>query len=765
MKRHRLQNLLTIVAYALLAAALGCSSGQVRPDPAPAAKTAPAPEPTAAPEPVAEPAPPPPVELLVNGALADVEGGVPRAWVTYDNEQTVTRDAQENALRVDVAKKGGSGYGQILQEVKVKPNTYYRLQGDVKSSRKGLAFLQVKRRSGRKEIDRVSSASSGTAWDRVSVTVSSGSADNLLVLCRFRQAQEHVGATAWFRNLSLVETTDDSLHEPFAVQTFECVGLYWKPKDAAADNPCAVRYRRVGAAAWRDGLDLWFDPNNHKGQRERSGEYRGSVVYLEPGTAYEFELRLGRTGTTRRVTCTTWSDEFEIKETRAVPATFTDTYRVTEGGSERDGYVVYAPAAGTKPVWDARRKADVAVSVSAPYVIVRGLTIQNPVAHGIRLEDVHHVVVEDCDVSGWGRDAPDGYGVNLDGAVFSSSDKLHSIVVQNNGFHHPHSNSNSWKEQRNLKKYKGYHPMGPQGITFAKGKGRYVIRYNRIYSDLQHMFNDGMGEVRNFTFAGFPNRDSDVYGNYVSHALDDCYEIEGANMNVRVWDNCSDVCHMGLAGAATSLGPIYFFRNVMVRSRKGRHQDNWSCRGAGLLKLGGEKPDFCKGRMYVFHNTIYQPPGWREGDRSSGAAAGLVYTSSKKLQSHMVSRNNILHIRDSYHHSIKDVTRGETNDFDYDFINGKIRGPKDMEAHAVVGLPTYDRGPDGRPWLRPGTPGHDAGARIPNFNDDFQGAAPDMGAIETNSTRPLPPTWPERVDVVPPERWKPKPNENPGTRD
>ena len=46
-------------------------------------------------------------------------------------------------------------------------------------------------------------------------------------------------------------------------------------------------------------------------------------------------------------------------------------------------------------------------------------------------------------------------------------------------------------------------------ICFKGGKGEYVIRYNRIHSDLDHMFNDSMGEVHNFGYDGFPNRDSD----------------------------------------------------------------------------------------------------------------------------------------------------------------------------------------------------------------------------------------------------------------
>jgi hypothetical protein len=35
--------------------------------------------------------------------------------------------------------------------------------------------------------------------------------------------------------------------------------------------------------------------------------------------------------------------------------------------------------------------------------------------------------------------------------------------------------------------------------------------------------------------------------------------------------------------------------------------------------------------------------------------------------------------------------------------------------------------------LKPGSPGHDAGKRIPNINDGFLGKAPDIGAHETGS--------------------------------
>src|SRR5690349_1011496 len=52
-----------------------------------------------------------------------------------------------------------------------------------------------------------------------------------------------------------------------AAPTFESIGLYWKPPTNPGDG-CPVIFRRVGDSNWRQGLDMWYDPNN--------GECRGS---------------------------------------------------------------------------------------------------------------------------------------------------------------------------------------------------------------------------------------------------------------------------------------------------------------------------------------------------------------------------------------------------------------------------------------------------------------------------------------------------------
>jgi hypothetical protein len=156
-------------------------------------------------------------------------------------------------------------------------------------------------------------------------------------------------------------------------------------------------------------------------------------------------------------------------------------------------------------------------------------------------------------------------------------------------------------------------------------------------------------------------------------------------------------------------------------------------RSEPFLKMGGA-PLTGGGQAYIFHNTILQPPGPPEALGTIGCAEGLSQSGGPELLS-VVSRNNILHVR-SGGHSIRDASRRPTPeyDYDYDLISGKISAAGKKEPHGVVGVPVYATDSTAGDFsLAPGSPGFDAGMRIPNFNDDFRGEAPDIGAFEAGS--------------------------------
>ncbi len=513
--------------------------------------------------------------------------------------------------------------------------------------------------------------------------------------------------------------------QAWAVPTFHCVGLYWNTEDGAPDNTCRVRYRKSGSRDWADALPLWFDGRESspvgRGGRgpEKAAEwqygrqYRGSIVNLEPGAEYEIELSLEKTQQKQSLKVRTWSEDFPVA--KKVPVSDSDKTLVIEQGGTADGYVAYTHPEGQETaVIDVKNEKEQCIEVRASFVIIRGLTLKGAGVHGIRIFDgCHDVVIEGCDISGWGRIADDGWGRDYDSAVYSRARDLTRVIVQRNRIHHPRSNSNNWRQSRPAPgKREPSHPEGPQTVCLWDSEGNHVIRYNTVFSNEDHQYNDIFGAGANFSVRGFPNRDSDIYGNRLSHCWDDTIESEGANCNVRIWGNYSTDCYVAIATAGTSVGPLYVWRNISGVMRVAPGQ--WS---GGFLKtsdiMGG-------GRIFVFHNTILQPPSTVEGP-STGASTGLGWGGPMV---NVTSRNNVLNVT---RRSFQSRNDDPLADYDYDLYRGPLPSER-HEKHGVAGSPSYAAGQPHA--LAADSPGHDAGARIPNFNDDFRGAAPDMGAEE-----------------------------------
>jgi hypothetical protein len=513
-----------------------------------------------------------------------------------------------------------------------------------------------------------------------------------------------------------------------AVSTFESIGLTWRAAAGSEGNACTVRYRRAGEAAFREGHPLWFD--------SRDGEYRGSLVHLTPGTAYEVELRLS-SGESARLTARTWSEDFPIARTVVLPEHSSKALEITEGGSPA-GYVLYSHAPGAGATIDVGDQSDAAVSVRASYVILRGLTVRNASRHGIRLYDVTDVVVEECDISGWGRIASDGWGENSNMGIYSREPSLARVVVQRNRIHDPRSDSNSWGEIRpKCAGERRCHPEGPQAVGFVDSAGNHVIRYNDIWGDDRHYFNDAIGAGSNFSFKGFPNRDSDIYGNRISHAWDDGIEAEGANENVRIFGNFVDRTYVKIAIASTSVGPLYVFRNVAARSSRDDVVITDESQRGVFLKAGGETRGgtfYGGGRTYVFHNTVLQGAGPAGSKYGLGCATGIADSGGTMLN--LVTRNNVLHHYRGSGTCLEDDSASRTNDWDWDLYSGGVDGAPGQERNGARGVSVYaPTHGDGWYTLDPSSPGFDRGVRLPGFNDDFAGERPDVGAHEAGASR------------------------------
>ncbi|MGD8241097.1 MAG: hypothetical protein PVH68_21265, partial [Armatimonadota bacterium] len=118
---------------------------------------------------------------------------------------------------------------------------------------------------------------------------------------------------------------------PLAIPTFHCLGLYWSPQGGSADREVTVRYRPEGGREWREALPMRYNPIPETD--EDLAEYRGSIVNLDPGTAYEIELRLEGTDVLQRITASTWSEEFPIGKTISLPEVSHEKLVIEESGS------------------------------------------------------------------------------------------------------------------------------------------------------------------------------------------------------------------------------------------------------------------------------------------------------------------------------------------------------------------------------------------------------------------------------------------------
>ena len=467
-----------------------------------------------------------------------------------------------------------------------------------------------------------------------------------------------------------------------AVVTYESAGLYWIAPGGTAG--CRVRFRPAGDTQWRAGLDLWHDARND--------ECRGSLVHLRPGTRYEAELGLDGGDFVRKVEFTTWAERPAVARTVRVPPG-RETLEIAQGGTA-EGYVVYD---GRGARLDAGNAHPHNVHVRASYVIVRGLVVRGAQQDAIRIgPNVTNVVIEDNDIGEWGRAREDGGAMDLDSgirAVCRSCPEVERVTIQRNRIHSPRHGANSWSEG---------HPQGPQAITFSNCGGNHVIRDNHISGGEGRKYNDAIGGEDNFTVHGFPNADSDIYRNHVADAWDDGIEAEGGNRNVRIWGNHIDNTAIGIATTVTAVGPVYIFRNVYDRSRfhGGRPPDEDSRQP--FFKAGSSR-ELGDGRRYIFHNTMLQ-----SRDRSArlplGAGLGIGGTGSDQLVNNTWSMNNIYRMW-------KDGL-GATSQLGRDnvFRNDLSLGPGDDNPRLA----------------------RDGGRRIPNFNDDFKGKGPDIGAKEAN---------------------------------
>lgn len=521
--------------------------------------------------------------------------------------------------------------------------------------------------------------------------------------------------------------------------TFHCISLYWNRPDAGV---CAVFYRPAGTVKWEQAQPLGYDAESASPMMH---QYRGSVVNLTPDTTYEFKLLAG--GEERSVTRATWSEQFKIKKTIRVGDG--RSLVTTEGGSPEEGYVLYDGSGATLNCADAVPHG---VVVDHSFVIVRGLTVLGAQNDGVVISPgLSDVVIEGCDISLWGsaRKPQQNPRWGKIEAGIKCGSTTRRVILQRNRVHHPRFAATRWNEEP-----EDAHPRGPRAVIMGHRsddedwESNHVIRYNEFYSDFDHLFEDVIGGGLNYSQTGHPGRDSDIYGNVVSHATDDLIEADGGGQNVRIWSNYLDYGNVMISLQSCSVGPTYLFRNVFGRSLAGGLGEKPPWCGFKFVGKSGPPTATAKrtspflGPVYVYHNTRLH----------ADVQSAYSIHPDDHIRS-VVSRNNILptsrhYLRDSY--SDAAPTRAGFNpnfvncSFDADLVTCSSTG--DSVAAALGGRliqaePDWrkghgpEAGATGKYQLSEHAVGRDSGVALPNFNRGpaEEGGAPDLGAHEFGS--------------------------------
>jgi hypothetical protein len=200
--------------------------------------------------------------------------------------------------------------------------------------------------------------------------------------------------------------------------------------------------------------------------------------------------------------------------------------------------------------------------------------------------DIHDVVFENNyihDQTAFMLDKPGaaGGGIITIGDTFDGTNGVHDVTIQGNEI----------ISKRDA--------MKGGNIQFnAAPKGGHVVRNNILiqtnYGNGQHG-NDCIAGLPNFQSYGGYGRDVDIYNNYCEGATDEGIEIDGFNMNIRVWGNTIKRANLGFSITPVYYGPVYVFRNTYYDP-----QQYWvnSCIGV-KSGVGGT------GHAYFYHNTFY----------------------------------------------------------------------------------------------------------------------------------------------------------------
>ena len=298
----------------------------------------------------------------------------------------------------------------------------------------------------------------------------------------------------------------------------------------------------------------------------------------------------------------------------------------------------------------------------------------------------------------------------------------------------------------------------------------HVAAYNSVRN-----FHDGIDVATYGNPDGSPNpiRDRmpvsiDFYNNDISNMEDNCIESDGGAHNIRIFRNrCFNHGHRALSVQPMFGGPVYFIRNIVYHAPEGGAV-KFTASSAGIVMyhntlLAPVKPmllapsnvhyrnNLILGKSETLEtfavetNTNYSSSDYNGFRPNEGAEFSFEWSSPPfsmranfpgemgKLPVQQQTRVEAQARETRRFKTLKEFSEATGQDrhsvlVDYDIFQ-KVT-PPGPEPRTVYKPADFNF------QLRPGSAAVDAGVRLPGINDDFTGAAPDLGAYEAGRPDP-----------------------------
>jgi hypothetical protein len=534
--------------------------------------------------------------------------------------------------------------------------------------------------------------------------------------------------------------------------TIENMGFRWYIEgDSNRNASVAVAFRKKGDSEWKDALPMLRV--HHEVSNQAYGPYRtgnlfaGSVLFLEPATAYEvrFKMRDPDGGAPAE-------PKFAEATTRAIPEAF-DGGRIIEATPEKGLMAAYKQT-GPGDIIELRPGI-----YKGPFEFNKSGTAERPIvfrgpndgeaileADGVEgssrivaLNGTHHLHFEKLTF----RNAhtaiyaakPDG----SDGLVVCRC-RIHDVVF---GINTGCENSRNWYIADNdinginptwyPRPRETYMSPGHTGVN-VYGRG-HVICYNRItrFSDSAAIYNFGppVDDVLKHCV------NIDFYNNDFSWAQDDTFEADYGCHNVRFYRNRCYNAHTGMSTQPFYGGPVYLVRNEVYSITGSSYKlNNYP---AGILAFNNTT--CCAG------SGFRPPPIWQNGHFRNnlimgGSGHALISgspTAYSTMDYNAYRRNEADRLIQWTDH------RGKRSRYRTLEAFFKATG---LEEHGMMA--NYDifikAGPPekGKTYkpdeydlrLRKGAKVIDAGIALTQITEDFKGRAPDLGCYEFGKEPP-----------------------------